>query len=66
MVKFPERFKNYLLWSAIAAFILLVVQAFGVQIDVGKYNELVNAGLGILVLAGVINNPSHGKGFKDQ
>jgi len=66
MVKIPDRFKNYLLWSSIGAFVLLVVQAFGVEIDVGKYNELVNAGLGLLVLAGVINNPSHGTGFKDQ
>lgn len=35
-----ERFKNYGLWLAIGAFIPLFLQTFGVDIDLGKYEQL--------------------------
>lgn len=60
-----ERLKNYGLWLAVAALVLLVLQMFGIQIAEDKYNEVVNAVLTVLVLAGVVNNPSNGTGFKD-
>ena len=60
-----NRLKNYALWVAIAAFILLVLQTVGIDVVPDKYNELVNSFLTILVLAGIINNPSIGTGYKD-
>jgi phi LC3 family holin len=60
-----NRFKNYALWLGVASLILLVVQAFGVEVATDKYNEIVNAVLTVLVLAGVINNPTSGSGFRD-
>ena len=60
-----ERFKNYGLWVSIFAFIPLLLNAFGINILPGNYTELVNAFLGILVLAGIISNPQKGKGYLD-
>jgi uncharacterized membrane protein len=60
------RFKNYGLWLSIASLALMVAQYFGVSIAEDKYNEIVNAVLSALVLAGVLNNPSSGNGFKDE
>ncbi|MGM9925217.1 MAG: holin [Bacillus sp. (in: firmicutes)] len=60
-----NRWKNYGLWVAVAAFILLVLQTVGVEVVPDRYNELVNSLLTILVLAGIINNPSIGTGYKD-
>jgi uncharacterized membrane protein len=61
-----KRFKNYGLWLAVASLGLIVAQAFGLTIAEDKYNEVVNAVLTVLVLAGVINNPTSGTGFKDE
>jgi uncharacterized membrane protein len=61
-----ERFKNYGLWLAIGSFILLALQTFGVDIDLGKYERLYEAFLSILVIAGIINNPSLGSGYSDK
>lgn len=44
---------------AIAAFVLLVLQkVFMVPVDVSTYNLIVTGFLGILVLLGIVNNPS--------
>lgn len=61
-----NRFKNYALWLAVASLGLIVAQAFGLDIAEDKYNEVINAVLTVLVLAGVINNPTSGTGFKDE
>ncbi len=66
-----KRFRNYGLWVAIFAFIPLVVDALGTyDINVvlpGNYGKLVQAFLAILVLAGVLNNPTtENKGFFDD
>jgi phi LC3 family holin len=61
-----QRFKNYALWIAVASLGLIVAQAFGLEIAEDKYNEIVNGVLTVLVLAGVVNNPTSGIGFKDE
>jgi uncharacterized membrane protein len=60
-----NRWRNYGLWTAIAALVLLVLQAFGIEIDAGQYDKIVTAVLGVLALAGVISNPTDGRGFTD-
>lgn len=52
-----ERFKNYGLWVSIAALIPLILQAFGISI-IPDYNQIVNAILSILVMAGILSNPT--------
>jgi uncharacterized membrane protein len=61
-----ERFKNYGLWLADGSFAVLTLQTFGVDIDLGKYERLYEAFLSILVMAGIINNPSIGRGYSDK
>ena len=65
-MRLPNRFKNYALWVAMASLVLLVLQAFGLPIVEAEYNRIVNGVLSVLVLAGVVNNPSQGNGFKDE
>lgn len=62
-----NRFKNYGLWVSIFAFIPLLLQGLNINILPDNYNEIVNSFLGILVLAGLLNNPDTDcKGFKDD
>ncbi|MCZ0756168.1 holin [Anoxybacillus sp. J5B_2022] len=61
-----ERFKNYGLWLAIGSFMVLALQTFGVDVDLGKYERLYDAFLSILVMAGILNNPSLGRGYLDK
>jgi uncharacterized membrane protein len=51
-------FKNYALWVAIFSFVLLVLQVFNLQVNVSAYTQITTAFLGILVLMGIVNNPS--------
>lgn len=61
------RLQNYGLWVAIAAFIALALEVAGVKFDLGKFNVVVNSFLGLLVLLGVISNPTtENKGFADD
>ena len=52
------RWKNYGLWIAVASFIPLVLQGFGLDILPTNYTEIINALLSILVMAGIISNPN--------
>jgi uncharacterized membrane protein len=61
-----ERWKNYGLWASIVAFVPLLLEGFGVDVLPKNYTEITKALLGILVLAGIINNPSVGKGYIDK
>ena len=66
-IDIKQRIRNYGLWVSFASLVLLVVQAFGVRIDVGKYNDVVNAILTLLVSFGIINNPTtENKGYGDD
>ncbi|AMX83268.1 holin [Geobacillus subterraneus] len=61
-----ERFKNYGLWLGIGSFVVLALETFGVDIDLGKYEQLYHALLSVLVMAGILNNPSLGRGYSDK
>jgi uncharacterized membrane protein len=60
-----KRLRNYGLWVAVASFVALNLGGFGIDIDLGFYDRFVNGLLGILVLLGVISNPTNpeSKGF---
>lgn len=53
-----NRWRNYGLWLSIAAFIPLLLSSFGINIVPENYQEIINAFLGILVMAGIINDPN--------
>ena len=62
-----NRWNNYALWSAVAGLVLLLAQTLGLNVVPEQYNQIVNALLGVLVLAGVLSNPStDNKGFGDD
>jgi uncharacterized membrane protein len=61
-----NRFRNKGLWVALASFLLLLLQTMGVHVVADQYTELVNSFLGILVMAGILSNPTSGDWFTDQ
>jgi phi LC3 family holin len=62
-----NRWKNYGLWSAIAGLVLLILQVANVNVIPEQYNAIVNAVLGVFVLAGIISDPTtENKGFGDD
>ncbi len=61
-----NRFRNYGLWLGVGSFSVIAMQTFGVGIDFGQYTHLYNSVLDFFVVAGILNNPSIGTGFKDK
>lgn len=62
-----SRFKNYGLWVSIAALIPMVLKGFNIDILPDNYQEVINAVLAILVMLGIISNPTtDNKGFIDD
>jgi uncharacterized membrane protein len=61
-----NRFKNYALWVAIAAVAGMALVDFGVIPNTELFDNYVEKIMYILILAGVINNPTSGTGFKDE
>lgn len=53
-----SRFKNYGLWVSVAALIPMVLKGFGINILPENYQEIVNTILSILVMAGILSNPT--------
>jgi uncharacterized membrane protein len=60
-----KRWKNYGLWIALAALIGLFVNDAGLLAP-EKYQQYVDAVLTVLIAAGIVTNPSIGKGFRDK
>ena len=53
-----NRFKSWALWLAIAAFVVFCVKQFaGIDIS-DTVNGLLNVALPVLVMLGIINNPT--------
>lgn len=64
-----NKWRNYGLWVAVAAMVPLTASIFGVDLTpdfLGKFDAWVNGVLTVLVLAGIISNPSNGNGFSDK
>ena len=65
-----KRLKNKALWVAIFAFIPMLVAAltdYNIFVTLPhNYGELVAALLGILIIAGILNNPDKGEWYKDE
>lgn len=59
------KLKNYGLWVALASLIGLFINDLGLLAP-EQYEQYVNAVLAILIAAGIISNPSQGKGFGDK
>ena len=62
----PNKYKNVGLWVSVLALIPMILEGFGVDILPTNYAEISSAVLGVLVLAGILSNPSTGTGYKDK
>lgn len=63
----PNRLRNYGLWISVASLSFMLIQEFGVQITSEKWELYINSILGILILLGIINNPTtNNRGFNDD
>lgn len=63
----PNRLRNYGLWISVASLSFMLIQEFGVQITPEKWELYINSILGILILLGIINNPTtNNRGFGDD
>ena len=61
-----SKMKNVGMWIAILAQLIIILQVTGAvpQADIEIIDTVVKALLQILVFAGILSNPSIGKGFK--
>ena len=53
-----SRLRNYGLWVSIAALIPMILKGFGINILPENYDEIITTILSILVMAGILNNPT--------
>lgn len=60
-----NRFRNKALWVSVLAFIPMLCQGFGWHFLPTNYADLVNSLLSILVVAGILSNPTSGNWYLD-
>jgi uncharacterized membrane protein len=59
-----SKWKSYGLWVAVAALLGMLLQDAGVALSPEKYEGYVDAVLTLLILAGIVSNPTKGKDEK--
>ena len=57
-MNWKKRLTNYNFWISIVSAVLLIFQAFNIKFDVVYINEIATAVLGLLVVIGIINDPT--------
>ena len=57
-MKWKNRLTNCNFWVSIVSAALLVMQNFNVQFDINNFNDIITAVLGLLVVIGIINDPT--------
>ena len=59
-MNWKKRLTNYNFWISIVSAVLLILQAFKFEFDIAYINEIVTAVLGLLVVIGIISDPTRG------
>ena len=57
-MNWKNRLKNYNFWISLFSAILLILQALKIEFDVAYINEIFTAVLGLLVVVGIISDPT--------
>jgi len=57
-MNWKNRLTNYNFWISIVSAVLLILQAFEFHLDIMYINEIATAVLGLLVVIGIINDPT--------
>ena len=62
-----NRFKNYGLWLGLFSLVGMILKDFfGVDMVEEQYSAYIDTIMTVLICLGIINNPSHGVGYKDK
>jgi len=61
-----DRLKNYGLWISLFSLLGMILLDANIITELGRYEQYIQIVLGLLIAAGVISNPSTGKGFTDK
>lgn len=65
-MNWKNRLKNYNFWISMFSAILLILQALKIEFDVAYVNEIFTAVLGLLVVVGIIIDPTKTVVSKDE
>jgi len=65
-MKWRNRITNYNFWISIVSAALLILQAFEFQFDIAYINEIATAVLGLLVVIGIISDPTKSYNQQEQ
>lgn len=57
-MNWKNRLTNYNFWISIISAVLLIFQAFNINFDIAYVNEIATAVLGLLVVIGIISDPT--------
>ena len=57
-MNWKKRLTNYNFWISIVSAVLLIFQAFNIKFDIVYVNEIATAVLGLLVVIGIISDPT--------
>jgi len=61
-----NKLKNYGFWVSLISAVMMIIQAFGLNIDIPVLKEALISICGLFVMLGIISNPEKGKGYKDK
>ncbi|MGI6701009.1 MAG: phage holin [Christensenellales bacterium] len=61
-----NKLRNYGFWLSVISAALMLIQAFGVKVDIPVLREALISVCGLLVMLGIISDPDKGKGYKDK
>lgn len=64
-MKLKERMKNIGFWVSLMSSIVLILGAFGVEIGDEVANSVINGVCSLLVVFGIVSDPTTGKGYLD-
>ena len=57
-MNWKNRLTNYNFWISLVSAVLLIMQAFNFEFDIANLSEIATALLGLLVVVGIISNPT--------
>lgn len=64
-MRLKDKIKNKGFWVSLISAVLMILQAAGLKIDAPYVNEVAASVLGLLVILGIISDPSSGSGYFD-
>lgn len=65
-MNWKNRLTNYNFWISLVSAVLLILQAFNFEFDIANIGEIATALLGLLVVIGIISNPTKDKTSKNK